>query len=225
MSLIFFVLVVFSLIKLTISAPNMVLSTALGASASGVTLAITLAGIYIVWMGVIKVAEDAGLIDQLAKLMRPIIRFLFGKQSDEVNALLATNISANIIGAGNAATPAAIDAIEKMSTPEMTRATTPMIMLFVLSATSLQLIPTTVIGILESHGATNAASVIFPTILVSGITTVLGVILVKLFSFREKRKAKTKDRTHEQNSPSDGRGGYEADGVGAANAESNAVTP
>jgi len=153
----------------------------IAAGASGVQLAITLAGIYIVWMGVIQVAIDAGLIDALARACKPLIRFLFGKQSDEVNALLATNISANMIGAGNAATPAAIDAIEKMSTPEMTRATTPMIMLFILSATSMQLIPTTVLGILEEAGATNAAGIILPTIVVSTLTTIMGVILVKIF--------------------------------------------
>lgn len=144
-------------------------------------LAITLAGIYIVWMGVIQVAVEAGLIDALARACRPLIRFLFGEQSDEVNALLATNISANMIGAGNAATPAAIDAIEKMSTPEMTHATTPMIMLFVLSATSMQILPTTILGILEESGAANAAGIILPTIITSTLITILGVILVKVF--------------------------------------------
>ena len=184
MAVLFFVMVVASLIKLTITAPNSVLATALAASGGGVELALTLVGIYIVWMGVIQVAIDSGIIDALGRLMSPIIRFLFGKQTNEVNALLATNISANMIGAGNAATPAAIQAIEKMSTPDMTRATTPMIMLFILSATSLQILPTTVISILESHGATNASNVILPTLVTSALTTVLGVILVKIFARR-----------------------------------------
>jgi len=133
-------------------------------------------------MGIIQVAIDAGLIEALSRAMAPVIRFLFGKQSAEVNSLLATNISANMIGAGNAATPAAIQAIEKMSTPNQARATTPMIMLFVLSATSLQILPTTVIGILETHGATNASNVILPTLVTSALVTVLGVVLVKIFA-------------------------------------------
>lgn len=153
----------------------------ISAGASGVELAISLAGIYIVWMGVIQVAVDAGLIDALARACRPLIRFLFGEQSDEVNALLATNISANMIGAGNAATPAAIDAIEKMSTPDMTNATKPMIMLFVLSATSMQILPTTVLGILEESGASNAAGIILPTLITSTLITIMGIILVKIF--------------------------------------------
>jgi len=181
-------MVISSLVMLVIRDPNSVLNTALGAAGSGVQLSIRLAAIYIFWMGVIQIATDAGLIEKLAKLMRPIIRWLFGKQSDEVNNLLATNISANMIGAGNAATPTAIDAIEKMAEPEQKKASTPMIMLFVLSATSMQLIPTTIIGILQKHGAQNASFVILPTLIVSTVTTLLGVFIVKFFGMRERKK-------------------------------------
>ena len=182
MAALFFIMVVASLIKLTITDPGSVLAVALSASGSGVQLAITLAGIYIVWMGIIQVAIDAGLIDALGRVCRPLIEFLFGKQTDEVNALLATNISANMIGAGNAATPAAIQAIEKMATPNQVRATTAMIMLFVLSATSMQILPTTVISILESHGAANASNVILPTFVTSTLITIVGVVLVKVLA-------------------------------------------
>ena len=187
MAILFFIMVMSSLLWLTVTAPGSILSTMLAAGASGVQLAITLAAIYIVWMGVIQVAVDAGLIDALAKACRPLIKFLFGEQSDEVNALLATNISANMIGAGNAATPAAIEAIEKMATPDMTKATMPMIMLFVLSATSMQILPTTVIGILEEAGAANAAGIILPTFITSTLTTLMGVILVKVLGATTKR--------------------------------------
>jgi len=187
-AILFFIMVVASLLWLTIVSPSSILATMIAAGASGVQLTITLMGIYIVWMGIIQVAVDAGLIDALAKVCKPLIRFLFGEQSDEVNALLATNISANMIGAGNAATPAAIDAIEKMSTPDMKKASTPMIMLFILSATSMQILPTTVLGILEGAGAVNAAGIILPTIITSTLITVIGVILVKVFGAKHARK-------------------------------------
>jgi spore maturation protein A len=166
--------------------PNSALSAALSASASGVELTLTLVGIYIVWMGIVQTAIDAGLIDTLARLMSPVTRWLFGKQSNEVNAYIATNISANMIGAGAAATPAAILAIEKMAKPGMTRASTAMIMLFILSATSLQILPTTVIGILERHGAADASGIILPTFIVSTLTTLVGVLLVKAFGATRK---------------------------------------
>jgi len=187
-AILFFIMVVASLLWLTIVSPSSILATMIAAGASGVQLTITLMGIYIVWMGIIQVAVDAGLIDALAKVCKPLIRFLFGEQSDEVNALLATNISANMIGAGNAATPAAIDAIEKMSTPDMKKASTPMIMLVILSATSMQILPTTVLGILEGAGAVNAAGIILPTIITSTLITVIGVILVKVFGAKHARK-------------------------------------
>jgi len=176
--------------------PSSVLSVALSASTSGVQLTLTLVAIYIVWMGIVQVAIDAGLIDALAKAMSPVIRWLFGKQSKEVNALIATNISANMIGAGAAATPAGIRAIELMdaerkrgaTTRHMDKASTSMIMLFILSATSMQILPTTVIGILEKHGAANSGSIILPTFIVSTVTTLIGVLLVKIFGATKKTK-------------------------------------
>jgi spore maturation protein A len=157
----------------------------LNASGGGITLCLTLAGIYIVWGGIVQIAIDAGIIEKLSRLMSPIIRFLFGKQTPEINALIATNISANMIGAGAAATPAAIQAIEKMQTPNQTKASTPMIMLFILSATSMQILPTTVLGLLEKHGAAQSGNIILPTILVSTITTIVGIILVKILGAGE----------------------------------------
>ena len=184
MAVLFFVMLVASIGWMLVFDPGGVLGAMLSASAGGIQLAIMLAGIYIVWMGIVQIAIDAGIIDALAKLMLPVLRFLFGKQTPEVYGLLATNISANMIGAGAASTPAGISAIEKMSTPSMTKATTPMIMLFILSATSMQILPTTVIGILESNGATNASNIIIPTLIVSTITTAIGVLIVKLASLR-----------------------------------------
>jgi len=179
-------MVVASIFWLLFRDPNNVLSIMLDASSGGIQLALTLAAIYIVWMGIVQIAIDAGLVDQIAKLMSPIIQFLFGKQSPQVNALIATNISANMIGAGAAATPAAIQAIELMDREGAGRRhpdkpTTAMAMLFILSATSLQILPTTVIGLLEKHGATASGSIILPTLLVSTLTTLVGVILVKIF--------------------------------------------
>lgn len=182
-------MIISSLVMLIFRNPNTILPTALGAAGSGVQLAITLMAIYIFWMGLLQVATDAGLIEKLAKIMRPLNRWLFGKQPPEVDNLLATNISANMIGAGNAATPAAIEAIERMAEPEQKRASSPMIMLFILSATSMQLIPTTIIGILQKHGSQNASFIILPTFIVSTLTTILGVLIVKYMSARERKKS------------------------------------
>ncbi len=187
MALIFLVMMLASCVWLLFQKPDAILATSLNAVTESLLLAVTLAGIYIFWMAVAEIATRSGLIDKIAKFLKKPIKFLFGKQTDEVNAYVATNIAANMIGASGAATPAAITAIEKMATPEQTKASPPMIMLFILAATSLQLIPTTIIGILQANGSTDPARIILPTLIVSLCSTVLGVMLVKLFC-RERKK-------------------------------------
>jgi spore maturation protein A len=186
MALVFLCMVVGSIIWLLFTDPDAVLGVSLSAVENGLKLSFTLAVIYIFWMAVVEIAVRSGLIDKIAKKLKPFIRFLFGEQTEEVNSLIATNISANLIGASGAATPAAIMAIEKMATPKQTKASYPMIVLFILAATSLQVLPTTVIGILKKHGSVAPESIIMPTIITSALATVLGVILVRLFVKRGK---------------------------------------
>lgn len=190
MTAIFLVMMIASCVWLLFQNPDAILSTALSAVNESLLLAVTLAGIYIFWMSIAEIATRSGLIDIIAKFLKKPIKFLFGEQNKEVNSYIATNIAANMIGASGAATPAAIAAIEHMSTPEQTKASTPMIMLFILAATSLQLIPTTIIGILQTQGSTNPAQIILPTFIVSLCSTIVGVILVKLFCRQHKKGGK-----------------------------------
>ena len=187
MTAIFLVMMIASSIWLLFQKPDAILATSLNAVNEALLLAVTLAGIYIFWMAIAEIATRSGLINKMAKLLKKPIKFLFGKQSDEVNSCIATNIAANMIGASGAATPAAIAAIEKMATPEQTKASPSMIMLFILAATSLQLIPTTIIGILQANGSDDPTRIILPTFIVSLCSTILGVILVKIFCRRRKK--------------------------------------
>ena len=187
MTVIFLVMMVSSLVWLLFQNPDAILATSLNAVNESLLLAVTLAGIYIFWMALAEVATQSGLIDKIAKFLKKPIKFLFGKQTDEVNSYIATNIAANMIGASGAATPAAISAIEKMATSEQTKASPPMIMLFILAATSLQLIPTTIIGILQANGSKNPAQIILPTFIVSLCSTIVGIILVKVFCLQREK--------------------------------------
>jgi len=91
-------------------------------------------------------------------------------------------MSANLIGLGNAATPMGIKAIESMEAPNQKKASIPMIMLVVISATSLQLLPSTVIGLRAAHGSTNVTGFLWPTIVATVTSTVVGIALVKLLA-------------------------------------------
>ena len=150
-------------------------------SQGAVTLAITLTALYGFWLGFMGIIEKVGLTDKLAKILAPVVRFLFGKDiSPKTRKYLTVNMSANLIGLGNAATPMGIKAIESMETEGQKKASLPMIMLVVISATSLQLIPTTVIGLRAAHGSLNPTAFLWPSIVATVTSTIVGVTLVKL---------------------------------------------
>ena len=171
-----------SLIALVITNPNDAVTAMIRGSQGAVTLAITLCALYGFWLGFMSIVEKVGLTDKLAKILAPVVRFLFGKDiSPKTKKYLTVNMSANLIGLGNAATPMGIKAIESMETEGQTKASLPMIMLVVISATSLQLIPTTVIGLRAAHGSLNPTAFLIPSIVATITSTVVGVTLVKLF--------------------------------------------
>jgi spore maturation protein A len=100
------------------------------------------------------------------------------------------NISANLLGMGGAATPLGIKAIESMQkdNPEKSTATFPMIMLIIISCSSIQLLPTSIVGMLASAGSNNPTAIIFPSILCSVISTTIAIFLGLLFHFIFDRK-------------------------------------
>jgi len=153
-----------------------------------VTLSISLVAIYGLWLGTLNIMDRLGLSDKIAWCMRPIMRLLFGKNlSKESNKYVSLNMSANFLGLGNAATPMGIQAINSMG-EHRTTASTHMIMFVVVSATSLQLLPTTVIGLLVNRQSSNPTSFLIPSMVATIVSTVVGVLLVKILSkiFKEK---------------------------------------
>ena len=109
--------------------------------------------------------------------MQKPIKKLFGNDNNEVCDNVATNLSANLLGVGNASTPPAILAIKKMDKGDG-KMTKGMAMLFVVNACGLQLIPTTIIGIRVSMGSNNPTDIILPCLLTSVVTTIVGILLV-----------------------------------------------
>jgi len=183
MSKAWFVMLLASLIALVITNPGQAIASMITGSRNAITLSITLAALYGFWLGFMGIVEKIGLSDWLARRLAPIVKFLFGKDiSPETRKLLAVNMSANLIGLGNAATPMGIKAIESMEKPGQKVASIPMIMLVVISATSLQLLPSTVIGLRASHGSNNVTGFLMPSIVATITSTAIGIILVKLLA-------------------------------------------
>ena len=166
-----------SILVLLVTNPSAVLAEMLSASASALELCIQLCAVYCVWLGIIELVEASGLGEKLAKLLRPLIKKIFRVESQETQKLIAMNISANMLGLGNASTPMGIKAMQALDDGSG-KANFAMIMLIVVNATSIQLLPTTVIGLRASAGSANPADIIFPTLIVTFLTTVLGIVLV-----------------------------------------------
>ena len=176
-----------SLLVLLITNPAIVLNEMIASSSSALSLCIELCAIYVVWLGVMQIVEDSGLGNSLAKLLRPLTRKIFKINDEETEKIIALNISANMLGLGNAATPMGIKAMQKLDDGSG-KANFAMIMLIVINATSIQLLPTTVIGMRTSAGSTSATDIIIPTLIVTFMTTLLGICVCHFIDSLKGRK-------------------------------------
>ncbi len=177
-----------SIFVLLLTNPSVILSEMLSTSAQALSLCVELCGVYAVWLGIMELVEASGLAEKLAKLLRPLIKKIFKVDNPEVQKILALNMSANMLGLGNASTPMGIKAMKTLDDGSG-KANFAVIMLVVLNATSLQLLPTTVIGLRASAGSSNPSDIIFPTLIVTLFTTLLGIFLVHLIDKIKRKKA------------------------------------
>lgn len=157
-----------------------------GASKSAV-LCVSLLAAYAAWLGLMKLWEESGVTRGISKLLRPVCKKLFKTRDEEALSAIGMNLSANLLGIGGAATPYGIRAATLLDKSPDARYSS---MLFVVNATSLQLIPTSVVALRLSAGSAAAADIILPTMLATAFSTVLGVLLVKLFVPTAARKEK-----------------------------------
>ena len=152
-----------------------------------VNVIIQMAGIVTMWTGLMKVAEKAGLIDSIAQRMTPILTFLFPdvpKKSPALN-YISTNLIANMLGLGWAATPAGIMAMKELQKINKNKkvASRSMCMFLIINMSSLQIIAVTVIGDRAAYGSVAPAEVIAPAIIVTAVTSVVGVVVGKVFGW------------------------------------------
>ncbi len=189
MNRIWLFMIISSMCFLLWSNPASIVGEMVSASTGALKLSVELAAVYAVWLGILELVDASGLGEKLAKALHPIIKKLFKIDNPEIEKMIALNMSANMLGLGNAATPMGINAMKSLDDGSGI-ATPAMIMLIVINATSIQLLPSTVIGLRAATGSAAPADIIIPTILATAVTSFLGVILVKLFSKIWRRKAR-----------------------------------
>ncbi len=167
---------------------------AINSAKEAVTLSITMLGIMSFWCGILKIGEESGLIEVMTKRMRPIIRFLFPKLPDRHAAAeaVSTNMIANMLGLGWAATPAGLKAMEELENLEEERrnlrvssvahgtANDEMCTFLIINISSLQLIPINMIAYRAEYGSVDPMSIVGPALIATTISTMAGVIFCKI---------------------------------------------
>lgn len=175
-----------ALVALTVINPQSVLSVCVDAGAQALTTALGLAGVYCLWLGIFNIAEQCHLVEKLAKCLEPLNKFLYGNVSKVASQYISLNFASNMLGVGNAATPSAIAAIKE--TEHDAKLSRTGAMLFVVNASGVQLVPTTVIGLRASLGSVNPSDVLLPNLLATVVTCVVGVALVFILYGRAQKK-------------------------------------
>ena len=176
---IFICIMCISLGLMILHTPNNAFDTLITGSTKAINLGLKLLAIYAVWLSLIELVNRTNLHKLIAKFISPITRRLFcnlGKAEYDV----AINIVTNVFGMGNACTPSGIKAMQLLDRGNI-KINYNMAMLFVLNVTSLELIPSTVIGLRTSMGSSNPTNIILPTLIATASSTLCGIILIKLF--------------------------------------------
>lgn len=155
-----------------------------GSVDSTVQFMIGLLGLMCFWCGVMKVAEKSGLTQKLSKILRPVLKLIFKEAAKDEKALgaIVMNITANMLGLGNAATPFGIKAMQEMDrlNKDKGKASNDMALFLVLNAACIQLVPTTIISIRAASGSSNPGIIIVPAIIASTIAAIVGVLSCKI---------------------------------------------
>ena len=193
MNYIFYFLIVFSII---IGAINGKLQDVVNAVMSGaelsVKVAFSLIGIMAFWLGIMRIAEKSGLIEWIAKLLRPITKVLFNELPPDSPAVgdIAMNFTANAFGLANAATPFGIRAMENMQgvNKHIKTASNSMYLFLGLNTAGFQLIPTTVLAVLIGIGYKNPTEIIAPTLLVTSIAFISAIVMAKFAQWISNKK-------------------------------------
>lgn len=152
---------------------------------SAVQLTITFFGTICLWNGVIEIAKQTSLMEKLTKVLQPLVKFLFPeiKHNKQAYEEISMNMVANFLGLGNAATPLGLKAMKTMQKENKQKDTlsNSMAMFIVINTASLQLIPTNVIAIRSSLGASSPSGIILQVWIATIIAAIVGIIATKIF--------------------------------------------
>jgi spore maturation protein A len=157
-----------------------------------VTLSFGMISILVFWLGIMKVAEKGGLLELLAIFFRPIVKWLFPDipKDHPAQGYILSNMAANLLGLGNAATPMGIKAMEqlKILNGGKNEASRSMITLLAINTSSITLIPTTIIAIRMSYNSESPTDIVAPTLIATFISTIGAILIDRYYYHRSLHK-------------------------------------
>ncbi|MCM3730545.1 spore maturation protein [Fictibacillus nanhaiensis] len=157
-----------------------------------VTLSFAMISILVFWLGIMRIAEKGGLLEVLAYLFRPIVKWLFPDipKDHPAQGYILSNMAANLLGLGNAATPMGIKAMEqlKILNGGKNEASRSMITLLAINTSSITLIPTTIIAIRMSYNSQSPTDIVAPTLLATAVATIGAILIDRYYYYRSLQK-------------------------------------
>lgn len=173
-----------------------VTNAAIDSSKEAVTLCLTMLGVMSFWMGLMEIATKAGIIQALSRLLRPVLRFMFPNlpENHKANEYISTNVIANILGLGWAATPAGLQAMESLGELQEERgrqreiASDEMCTFLIINISSLQLIPINIIAYRSQYGSVNPTRIVGAGLIATAISTAVACAYCK-FKNRKNRRS------------------------------------
>jgi len=166
--------------------PN-ITNEAINSAKEAINLCITMLGIISMWTGLMEIGEKSGLIKDLSKKMKPFLNFLFPDIPKNNKSLdyISTNVIANILGLGWAATPAGLRAMEEMQKINKDKdvASRSMCMFMVFNMSSLQIISVNIIAYRAQYNSVNPSEVIAPGLFATFISTIVGILVIKIIEY------------------------------------------
>jgi len=174
----------------------------INSSKEAVTLCIAISGVTAMWVGIMRIAENAGLIEQITEKIQPLLQFLYpGIPRDHpANRHIATNMIANVLGLGWAAAPAGLltmESLKELNDEQCQRlgtgktrgpgiASREMCTFLIVNISSLQLIPVNMIAFRSQYGSANPTAIVGPAILATTASTFIGILYAKVMSKKDK---------------------------------------
>lgn len=209
MNILFIVVFIASTLLILKNNVQYFLPALLNGAENAIRLMVTLGTVYAVWMGLLQIAEDAGILQRVSRGVQPLIKRVFKIDDKEVTEKITVNITANFLGMGGVATPAGTMAMELLG--EHKKANYAKAMLFAINCAGIQLLPTTILALKSEFGSTTPYVVLLPIYLASLVALIVGILLTRIFyrkngevifvpfkNIEKKRYPKSKQRRQKQ---------------------------